>query len=69
MKQKSRIMKVKDIQNIARSLGLKPGKLNKTQLIHLIQKEEGNDECYGTTLVATCGQDTCLWRDDCLKSK
>ena len=61
-------MNVKEIQKIARSMKLKPGKLNKTNLIRLIQTEESNDVCYATALSATCGQDTCLWRADCLKA-
>lgn len=61
-------MIVKDIQIMAKKLGLKPGKLNKAKLIHLIQKEENNDECYATSAVKTCGQDDCLWRSDCLKA-
>lgn len=61
-------MKVKDIQNMARAMGLKPGKLNKTRLIHTIQKQEKNDECYATSAVNSCGQDDCLWRSDCLKA-
>ena len=62
-------MNVKDIQAIARSMNLKTGKLKKIELIQMIQKEEGNDSCYGTSYVNTCGQDDCLWRDDCLKVK
>lgn len=62
-------MKVKDIQAIARSMKLKTGKLKKAELIHLIQKEEGNDSCYGTSYVHSCGQKQCLWREDCLKVK
>ncbi len=61
-------MKVKDIQIMVKRLGLKPGKLNKTKLIHLIQKEENNDECYATSVVKSCAQDDCLWRSDCLKA-
>ncbi len=61
-------MKMKDIQNIARTMKLKPGKLNKAQLIHLIQKTEKNDECYATPAVTSCEQNDCLWRSDCIKA-
>ena len=61
-------MNIKDIQSIARSMNLKPGKLKKTDLIHLIQKEEGNNVCYASSVVSSCGQETCLWRTDCLKA-
>ena len=46
-------MKIKDIKSIARTMKLKPGKLNKAQLIHLIQKTEKNDECYATPAVTS----------------
>ena len=59
-------MIIKDIQNIAQAMNLKPDKLNKTDLIHLIQQEEGNHECYATPEVVSCGQQDCLWRSDCL---
>ncbi|MCU7938881.1 MAG: SAP domain-containing protein [gamma proteobacterium symbiont of Bathyaustriella thionipta] len=60
-------MKVKDIQVIAKAMKLKVGKLNKMQLIQLIQKEENNNICYATPTVTSCAQDVCLWRTDCLK--
>ncbi len=61
-------MNIKYIQSIAHSMYLKPGKLKKTDLIHLIQKEEGNNVCYASSAVSSCGQDICLWRTDCLKA-
>lgn len=60
-------MKNKDIKLIAKSMKLKVGKLNKMQLIRLIQKEENNNQCYATTEVKSCGQDGCSWHSDCLK--
>ena len=64
--EESHIMVIKDIQVIAQTMNLEPGKLNKTDLIHLIQKEEGNNACYATPEVTSCGQEDCLWRSDCL---
>jgi len=64
--QENQMMIIKDIQNIALTMNLEPGKLNKTDLIRLIQKEEGNNECYATPEVSSCGQEDCLWRSDCL---
>jgi len=61
-------MKIKDIQIIARAMKLKPSKLNKAKLIHLIQKTEKNDECYATSAVIACEQYDCLWRTDCIKA-
>ncbi len=58
-------MKVQDITKIAMKSGVKAGKMSKTQLIRAIQKAEGNNECFATSQVQTCGQMNCLWRDDC----
>lgn len=59
-------MKVDDIRTIARDMGIKPGKLNKTQLVRTIQREEGNYECFATsTDESSCDQTGCLWREDC----
>jgi hypothetical protein len=59
------IMNMKDIAKIASKNGVKAGKMNKTQLVRAIQKAEGNNECFATAQVQTCGQMNCLWREDC----
>ena len=61
-------MNVKEIKTIATNFGIKTSKLTKVGLINMIQKEEGNNECYATDSVSSCGQDECLWRDDCVKT-
>ena len=58
-------MKLDDIRNIARDKGIKPGKLNKTQLVRNIQREEGNFDCFATAESGNCDQQGCLWREDC----
>ena len=59
-------MKIEDIRTLARAKGLKPGKLNKTQLIHSIQRHEGNFDCFGSAVNGDCDQQACGWREDCL---
>lgn len=59
-------MNFNDTVKMAKSLGIKPRKLKKIDLIHEIQKAEHNYPCYGTTN-GDCDQLACLWRDDCLK--
>ncbi|MFM1896427.1 MAG: hypothetical protein RLZZ385_1501 [Pseudomonadota bacterium] len=61
-------MNVQQIKTIAKERGLKPGKLAKTDLIRLIQQEEGNFACFGTAITGECDQTGCLWREDCLAS-
>ncbi len=59
-------MNLTEIKAIARERGVKCGKLNKTELIRAMQRQEGNPECFNTGQVHTCGQDGCLWRSACL---
>ncbi len=58
-------MKMQDVKEIAKSRGIKAGKLNKGELVRAIQSDEGNDACYETGQAEVCGQDSCIWRDDC----
>jgi hypothetical protein len=60
-------MNMKEIREIAKSQGVKPGKLPKTKLIRAIQLEEGNYDCFATSYNAECNQLACLWREDCIK--
>lgn len=59
-------MNVQQIRALARDRGLKPGSLNKTQLIRAIQRQEGNFDCFGRADSNYCDQADCLWRADCL---
>jgi hypothetical protein len=58
-------MKMEDVKEIAKGLGIKPGKMKKSDLIQEIQRAEGNQVCYDTGKAASCGQDNCAWREDC----
>ncbi len=60
-------MNLKQVKEIARSKGVKVGKMNKENIIRAIQKAEGNFECFGTAQNNYCDQTECLWREDCLK--
>lgn len=58
-------MKLDDVKKIAAEKGIKVGKLRKAELIQQIQLAEGNDPCFATGNADTCGQELCLWREDC----
>lgn len=58
-------MKVQEIRKIARKLAIPAGKLKKVDLIRTIQRTEGNAQCFGSGWSGQCGQDECLWADDC----
>ena len=59
-------MKIYDIRMIAKSMGINPKKMNKTDLIRSIQIEEGNKPCFKTA-DTYCDQADCLWKSDCFK--
>jgi hypothetical protein len=60
-------MKLTEIQKIAKKRGIKIlGKSKKVELIRIIQRAEGNFDCFGTAM-NYCDQLSCLWRKDCLK--
>ncbi len=58
-------MKVTDIKERAKKLGINPGKLKKSDLILCIQKTEGSTLCFGTGTDA-CPHMNCCWREDCI---
>jgi hypothetical protein len=60
-------MKMKAVQEIAKSRGLKPGKLPKKKLIKHIQIDEGNFDCFATAVDGYCDQLECCWRKECFK--
>ena len=61
-------MNVRQLQTKAKNLGIDPGKMEKTELIHTIQRTEGFAPCFGTAN-GYCPQETCCFRDDCLTLK
>lgn len=59
-------MKVEEIRLIAKQKGVLPGHLKKMDLIHRVQVQEGNFDCFGSAVDGVCSQWDCLWRADCL---
>ena len=58
-------MKINQIKEIAKGRGIATGRMRKTELVHTLQIDEGNQACFQTGQVETCGQEHCLWRQDC----
>jgi hypothetical protein len=58
-------MKLAEVCVIAKSQKINPGKLSKTELIKMIQSNEGNYACYATASTGECNQSGCSWREDC----
>jgi len=59
-------MRFQEIRRIAKDMGIGTYRMNKTDVIRAIQKEENNIECYGTERVEICQEEACLWKSDCL---
>ncbi len=58
-------MQIQEIRDIAKSIGIKTGKLSKMNLILEIQRTEGNFDCFATAFQGQCNQADCCWRVDC----
>ena len=58
-------MKLQEIKEIAQKLEIPVKKMTKAELIRAIQKKEENTECFETGVASECGQDNCLWINDC----
>ena len=59
-------MKLDEIREIAKTRNVTIGKLKKSELVRSIQRAELNDVCFETGNAHLCGQDACLWREDCV---
>ncbi|OGR06859.1 MAG: hypothetical protein A2511_17405 [Deltaproteobacteria bacterium RIFOXYD12_FULL_50_9] len=59
-------MKMNEIKEKAKQMGIKPGKMSKADLIRSIQAQEGNDPCFQTAK-ENCDQvQCCCWSKECL---
>ena len=58
-------MRMIDVRNKAKKMGIRTKNIKKADLIRKIQVEEGNRPCFqaGSN---SCGQEDCCWREDCL---
>ncbi|MFZ0034267.1 MAG: hypothetical protein WAK60_04655 [Sedimentisphaerales bacterium] len=66
VKTVSKPMSMADIKEKAKYLGISSGNMKKIELIHSIQRAEGNNACYGTCH-GQCQWTNCCFRPDCLK--
>ena len=58
-------MTVKELQKVAKAMGIKTTGLRKAEMIRGIQGTEGNFDCFGSA-IDYCDQMNCLFRKDCL---
>jgi len=60
-------MNMQEIRTIAKNNNINPAGLSKIDIIHKLQQEEGNFDCYATAYGGICDQISCKWREDCLE--
>lgn len=60
-------MNMQEIRAIALSHKIDFAGLSKMDIIHKLQRDEGNFDCYGSAYDGVCDQINCKWRDDCLE--
>jgi hypothetical protein len=58
-------MNMQEIRAIAKSHKINAAGLAKIDIIHTLQREEGNFDCYATAYAGVCDQSDCMWREDC----
>ena len=58
-------MKMNELKEMAKGLGIKSSNKKKTELTHAIQIAEGHFDCFGKA-EDYCDQENCRFRDDCL---
>jgi len=66
--KEKRHMDMPKIRKKAKELGIKQGRMSKTELIHSVQAAEGYTACFGTSN-GQCGYSDCCFMQDCLKVK
>lgn len=61
---------IKTVQQLQpkRQKGVNLYSMKNSELIHLIQKKEGNSPCFASEIARVCGHTHCRWYSDCKKS-
>lgn len=58
-------MNMHEIRAIAKSHKIDTAGMTKIDIIHRLQRKEGNFDCFATAYDGVCDQVDCLWREDC----
>ena len=58
-------MKMKEVRARAKDLGIRAKNPKKADLVRMIQRAEGNFDCFGTAR-GYCDQEECCFTGDCL---
>jgi hypothetical protein len=60
-------LSMKQIRELALRNGVKLNNTKKGDAIRMIQRAEGNFDCFDSATAGVCDQWNCMWRNDCLK--
>lgn len=58
-------MKMQEIRDLAKGLGIKTSRMSMLQLVQSIQLSEGNFNCFASAIDGVCDQAGCMWRENC----
>jgi hypothetical protein len=61
-------MNMQEVRVIAKNYKIDSVGMSKIDIIHRVQREEGNFDCYGTAYSGVCDQANCKWREDCFEA-
>ncbi|MHC4187520.1 MAG: SAP domain-containing protein [Planctomycetota bacterium] len=68
LKDRKKSMKIAEVREKAKYLGIVHGKMKKAELIHTIQEWEGNTPCFGRS-DGQCTNEACCFIVDCLRTR
>lgn len=61
-------MKMKEIRQLAKNHDIKiPFAVTKIEAIRIIQKSEGNFDCFARAVDSYCDQQECIFYNDCME--
>jgi hypothetical protein len=66
VKSPPKAMRIPEVREKAKGLGITPSRMKKAELIHAIQQAEGYTPCFGTSN-GQCPYNDCCFMQDCLK--
>lgn len=61
-------MNMQEVRSIAKTRSIDVAGLNKMEIIHKVQRQEGNFDCFATAYNGVCDQLGCAWRKDCFEA-
>lgn len=61
-------MNMHEVRAVAKSHKIDAAGMAKIDIIHALQRKEGNFDCYATAYAGVCDQTDCLWREDCFQA-